>query len=74
MGRLADRKAIVSALDLLVGWGSDASWIGNVVEVWTKVSDQGNSHITEYLIRKVLREIGEPKGQGQYQVRRKDLH
>ena len=73
MGRNADRRAILGALDSLIGWGSEGSWIGNVVEVWHKVSDQGNSHISEYLIRKVLRERGRSMGQGQYRVLRKDV-
>ncbi len=74
MGRNANRKAIMDALDSLIGWGSDPQWTGNVIEVWHKASEQGHSHITEYLILKVLRERGKSLGRGQYRVRRKDLH
>lgn len=73
MMRLANRRALTSALDSLIGWGPSEEWIGTAGEVWTELRKQGHPHISDYVIRKFLRERGEALGNWQYKVLRKDV-
>ena len=71
--RLRARQAVVHTLDALLGWSNKAEWVGNVQEVWLEISKRGDSWVSDYSIRKVLREKGESLGRGQYRITRMNL-
>lgn len=63
------RRCVLSAIDSLLGCAMPAEWVGNVVEVGSKAREQGHE-VSDYMIRKVLREFGESIGHGQYRITR----
>jgi len=67
LSRSAARARVLVALDSLRGWGN-GHWTGNVREVWNRIMDQGGPDISGYIIRSVLREVGEKVRHGQYRV------
>ena len=66
------RKAVLSALDTLVGFG-DSGWQGNVSEVWMEIRRQGYGNVSDGVIRKILRESGVCLRRGQFRVTRAGL-
>lgn len=73
MMRFANRRALTSALDSLIGWMPSKGWVGTIGEVREEAKKQGHTHLSDYVIRKYLQERGKALGKGQYKVLRKDL-
>lgn len=70
--RLQNRRAIVSALDSLLGWGSDEKWVGGLQEIRNEIKRQGYWVPGDYLIKKVVLEHGgEWLFRGRYRITRK---
>lgn len=70
VSRRHDRRCVVSALDTLI---NGREWTGNVQEVAAECSRQGHGHVSDYMIRQVLRDYGEALRRGQYHVTHRQL-